>query len=152
VFPSNLTDADKKAEIIPLGGLGEFGMNCLALRWEDAIIVIDAGLMFPKSELLGVDIVVPDISYLIENKAHVCAIILTHGRGSRFSRRRQGKRLGVGPEPLRPRNREISRRKDGFEHSARRPVAVCDIPQFSNSAKTRAPGKLMTKGDSAFSF
>ncbi len=69
----------KKLKIIPLGGLGEFGMNCLVLRWEDDIIVIDAGLMFPESELLGVDIVVPDISYLVENKAHVRAIILTHG-------------------------------------------------------------------------
>src|ERR1039457_1375837 len=69
----------KKLKIIPLGGLGEFGMNCLALRWEDDIIVIDAGLMFPESELLGVDIVVPDITYLIENKAHVRAIVLTHG-------------------------------------------------------------------------
>jgi ribonuclease J len=69
----------KKLKIIPLGGLGEFGMNCLALRWEDDIIVIDAGLMFPESELLGVDIVVPDITYLVENKAHVRGIILTHG-------------------------------------------------------------------------
>jgi ribonuclease J len=69
----------QKLKIIPLGGLGEFGMNCLALRWEDDIIVIDAGLMFPESELLGVDIVVPDISYLVENKACVGAIILTHG-------------------------------------------------------------------------
>ena len=69
----------KKLKIIPLGGLGEFGMNCLALRWEDDIVVIDAGLMFPESELLGVDIVVPDITYLVENKQHVRAIILTHG-------------------------------------------------------------------------
>jgi ribonuclease J len=69
----------QKLKIIPLGGLGEFGMNCLAIRWEDDIIVIDAGLMFPESELLGVDIVVPDITYLIENKVHVRAIILTHG-------------------------------------------------------------------------
>jgi ribonuclease J len=69
----------KKLKIIPLGGLGEFGMNCLAIRWEDDIIVIDAGLMFPESELLGVDVVVPDITYLIENRAHVRAIILTHG-------------------------------------------------------------------------
>jgi ribonuclease J len=68
-----------KLKIIPLGGLGEFGMNCLALRWEDDIIVIDAGLMFPETELLGVDIVVPDITYLIENKQHVRAILLTHG-------------------------------------------------------------------------
>jgi ribonuclease J len=69
----------KKLKIIPLGGLGEFGMNCMALRWEDEIIVIDAGLMFPESELLGVDIVVPDITYLIENRQHVRGIILTHG-------------------------------------------------------------------------
>jgi ribonuclease J len=69
----------KKLKIIPLGGVGEFGMNCLALRFEDDIIVIDAGLMFPETELLGVDIVVPDITYLIENKACVRAIILTHG-------------------------------------------------------------------------
>jgi ribonuclease J len=69
---------NQKLKIIPLGGLGEFGMNCLALRWDDNIIVIDAGLMFPESELLGVDIVVPDISYLIENKQHVRAILLTH--------------------------------------------------------------------------
>jgi ribonuclease J len=69
----------EKLKIIPLGGLGEFGMNCLAVRWEDDILVIDAGLMFPESELLGVDIVVPDITYLIENKQHVRAIVLTHG-------------------------------------------------------------------------
>ena len=66
-------------KIIPLGGLGEFGMNCMAVRWGDDILVIDAGLMFPDSELLGVDIVVPDISYLIENKEHVRGILLTHG-------------------------------------------------------------------------
>jgi len=64
---------------VPLGGLGEFGMNCMAVRWGEDIIVIDAGLMFPEAELLGVDIVVPDISYLIENRQRVRAIILTHG-------------------------------------------------------------------------
>src|SRR6267378_226997 len=69
----------QKLHLVPLGGLGEFGMNCMAVRWGDDIIVIDAGLMFPESELLGVDIVVPDISYLIENRQRVRAIILTHG-------------------------------------------------------------------------
>ena len=68
-----------KLHVVPLGGLGEFGMNCMAVRWGDDIIVIDAGLMFPEAELLGVDIVVPDISYLIENRQRVRGIILTHG-------------------------------------------------------------------------
>jgi ribonuclease J len=68
-----------KLQVVPLGGLGEFGMNCMAVRWGEDIIVIDAGLMFPESELLGVDIVVPDISYLTENRHRVRAIILTHG-------------------------------------------------------------------------
>jgi ribonuclease J len=71
--------ANEKLQIIPLGGLGEFGMNCLALHYGDDILVIDAGLMFPEEELLGVDIVVPDISFLIENRAKVRGIILTHG-------------------------------------------------------------------------
>ncbi|HZE28166.1 MAG TPA: ribonuclease J [Terriglobales bacterium] len=68
-----------KLQLVPLGGLGEFGMNCMAVRWGDDIIVIDAGLMFPEPELLGVDIVVPDISYLTENRQRVRAIVLTHG-------------------------------------------------------------------------
>ena len=71
--------ANDKLKMIPLGGLGEFGMNCMALQWQDDIVVIDAGLMFPEEELLGVDIVVPDISYLIENRSKVRGILLTHG-------------------------------------------------------------------------
>src|ERR1700747_3712979 len=68
-----------KLQIIPIGGLGEFGMKCMAIRWEEDIFVIDAGLMFPESDLLGVDIVVPDITYLVENRSRVRGIVLTHG-------------------------------------------------------------------------
>ena len=66
-------------EAIPLGGLGEFGMNMMVLRYADQMIVIDAGLMFPDEELLGIDIMVPDISFLIENASQVKAFLLTHG-------------------------------------------------------------------------
>src|SRR5688572_16141396 len=71
--------AEAKLQVIPLGGLGEFGMNCLALRFGDDIVVLDAGMMFPEDELLGVDIVIPDFSYLEENREHVRGLVLTHG-------------------------------------------------------------------------
>jgi ribonuclease J len=70
---------DHKLQIIPLGGLGEFGMNSLALRYEDDIILIDAGMMFPDEELLGIDIVTPDFAYLEKNREHFRGVILTHG-------------------------------------------------------------------------
>jgi ribonuclease J len=66
-------------QIIPLGGLGEFGMNSTAIRYGNDIIVVDAGLMFPRDDMLGVDLVVPDFAYLLENKDQVRAVILTHG-------------------------------------------------------------------------
>ncbi|MGE5358347.1 MAG: ribonuclease J [Bacteroidales bacterium] len=66
-------------EVVPLGGLGEFGMNMLALSWEDTTLVIDAGVMFPEPELLGVDLIIPDFSYLEKRPAGVSALILTHG-------------------------------------------------------------------------
>ncbi len=69
---------NKSLLAIPLGGLGEFGMNMMVLRYGDDILVIDAGLMFPEVELLGVDIVIPDITYLKQNRAAVRAIVLTH--------------------------------------------------------------------------
>src|SRR6202522_4084720 len=71
--------SDHKLQLIPLGGLGEFGMNCMAIRYGDEIIVVDAGMMFPDAELLGVDIVTPDFAYLEQNRDKVLALILTHG-------------------------------------------------------------------------
>jgi ribonuclease J len=74
-----LSKTNQTLTAIPLGGLGEFGMNMMVLRYGDDIIVIDAGMMFPDSELLGVDLVIPDITYLKQNRQHVRAIVLTHG-------------------------------------------------------------------------
>jgi ribonuclease J len=74
-----LSNTSQSLTAIPLGGLGEFGMNMMALRLGDAIVVIDAGMMFPESELLGVDLVIPDITYLKQNRSLVKAIVLTHG-------------------------------------------------------------------------
>src|ERR1700733_11024261 len=71
--------SDHKLQLVPLGGLGEFGMNSMAIRYGDDIIVVDAGMMFPDSELLGVDIVTPDFSYLEQHAAMVHALVLTHG-------------------------------------------------------------------------
>src|SRR5260221_13206398 len=65
-------------EIVALGGVGEFGMNMLALTWGETTIVVDAGVMFPDSDLLGVDRIIPDLSYL-QQKGRVAALVLTHG-------------------------------------------------------------------------
>ena len=68
-----------KLRAIPLGGLGEFGMHMMAFEYDGHLVVVDCGVMFPDAELLGVDIVIPDITYLRENRERLRAILLTHG-------------------------------------------------------------------------
>ena len=68
-----------KLRYLPLGGLGEVGRNMWALEWENQVLVIDAGLMFPSEEMHGVDLVIPDISYLLRKDKKVLGIVLTHG-------------------------------------------------------------------------
>src|SRR5215813_5399073 len=70
---------DQKLQVVPLGGLGEFGMNMTAIRYGNDIVVIDCGMMFPDAELLGVDLVMPDLTFLKENQQYLRAVILTHG-------------------------------------------------------------------------
>ncbi|HEY5669737.1 MAG TPA: ribonuclease J [Anaerolineales bacterium] len=68
-----------KLRIIPLGGLGEVGKNMMAYQYEENILVVDAGLMFPENDMLGIDYIIPDFEYLIQNRQKIRGVIVTHG-------------------------------------------------------------------------
>ena len=74
-----VSKSKKKLKVIPLGGLGEIGKNITAFEYDEDIIVVDCGLSFPEDDMLGIDLVIPDVTYLVKNKSKVRAIILTHG-------------------------------------------------------------------------
>ena len=70
---------EHKVQIIPLGGLGEIGKNMTVIRYDNQMLLVDAGLAFPEDEMLGIDVVIPDYSYLIEHKEMLLGILVTHG-------------------------------------------------------------------------
>lgn len=70
---------EKKLRIIPLGGLGEVGKNMMAYEYQNNILVVDAGLMFPENDMLGIDYIIPDFEYLHDKSHHVRGIVITHG-------------------------------------------------------------------------
>lgn len=72
-------DSASKLSVIPLGGLEQIGLNITAFRYEDSIIVVDCGLAFPADDMLGIDLVIPDITYLLENADKVKGFVITHG-------------------------------------------------------------------------
>lgn len=74
-----MTKNKKKLKVIPLGGLGEIGKNITAFEYADDILIVDCGLAFPEEEMLGIDLVLPDFTYLIKNKNKIRGIVITHG-------------------------------------------------------------------------
>ncbi len=71
--------SEKLLRIIPLGGVGQIGKNMLVLEYDDQLLIVDCGLMFPESDMLGIDIVIPDMNYVFERRDRVRAVIVTHG-------------------------------------------------------------------------
>jgi len=77
-------DSNAKVKIIPLGGMEQIGMNITAFECEDSIIIVDCGLAFPTDDMLGIDLVIPDVSYLKQNIDKVKGFVITHGHGDHY--------------------------------------------------------------------
>ncbi len=75
----NSSNTQSFLKVIPLGGLGEIGLNMMVMEYDETLILIDSGLMFPEDDMLGIDIVIPDFSYIQKNRDRVRALIVTHG-------------------------------------------------------------------------
>ena len=120
--------------IIPLGGLGEFGLNMMLLEYGDAVIAIDCGLMFPGADLLGIDLVIPDVSYLLEKKDRLKGIVLSHAHEdhvgalpyilNHFSVPIFGTRLTLGLINNRLREHDLDNTADLREITAGRPWEI----------------------------
>jgi ribonuclease J len=90
-------DGQPVLEVVPLGGLGEFGMNMLAVSYEATTVLVDAGVMFPEPELLGVDRIIPEMTYLERRPAPIAALVLTHGHEDHIGAVPHVLRLVSGP-------------------------------------------------------
>src|SRR4051812_30382869 len=71
--------SEKMLKVLPLGGLGEIGMNCLALEWDDAMVLVDCGIQFPGPNFPGAEMLTPDLRYLIERRKKLKGVVVTHG-------------------------------------------------------------------------
>src|SRR5688500_20294615 len=91
-----VSDGAPPVEMVPLGGLGEFGLNMMAISCGGTTILIDAGSMFPEPDLLGVDLIIPDLAYLEERRGQVQGLILTHGHEDHSGAERYRWPPGVG--------------------------------------------------------
>jgi L-ascorbate metabolism protein UlaG (beta-lactamase superfamily) len=143
-------------EIIPLGGIGEFGMNCMAVRYGDEMLILDAGMGFPEESAYGVDVSIPDFKFLDEYRDDITAIVLTHGHEDHLGdtvrlASKYGATViaqyeicmyvnGQGIESLEPMNTGGSVERAGVRYTM--------VPAFHSSALVQ-DGKPLTMGDPA---
>ena len=125
-----------KLRVLPLGGLGEIGKNMTVVEYEDRIVVVDTGLRFPTADMLGIDLVLPDFTYLRERADDVEAIIITHGHEDHLGALpwvlRELGSAGVMPPA---RSRAITEP----DRAGRRPTAAASPAMPSPPSRRRAP-------------